>query len=75
MTRSRPSTAKSMSMSGIDLRPGFRNRSNIRSYRIGSMSVIASEYATSEPADEPRPGPTETPFRFAKAMKSQTIRK
>ena len=41
MTRSRPSTAKSMSMSGIDLRPGLRNRSKSRSYLIGSISVIS----------------------------------
>ena len=26
-------------------------------------------------ADDPRPGPTLTPFRFANAMKSQTIKK
>ena len=39
------------------------------------MSVISRQYATSEPAAEPRPGPTLIPFRFAKWMKSQTIRK
>ena len=39
------------------------------------MSVISSEYAASEPAAEPRPGPTPIPFTFAKWMKSQTIRK
>ncbi len=33
------------------------------------------QYATSEPAAEPRPGPTETPSARAKRMKSQTIRK
>ena len=64
-----------MSMSGISLRPGLRKRSKSRSYRIGSMSVISSEYAASEPAAEPRPGPTPIPFTFAKWMKSQTIRK
>ena len=31
ITRSRPCTEKSMSMSGIDLRPGFRKRSKSRS--------------------------------------------
>ena len=55
-----------MSMSGIDLRPGFRKRSKRRSYWIGSMSVISRQYATSEPAAEPRPGPTPIPSRFAK---------
>ncbi len=39
------------------------------------MSVISRQYAASEPAAEPRPGPTLTPFCFAKWMKSQTIRK
>ena len=39
------------------------------------MSVISREYATSEPAAEPRPGPTPIPSRFANWMKSQTIRK
>ncbi len=39
------------------------------------MSVISRQYATSDPADEPRPGPTEIPFCLAKWMKSQTIRK
>jgi hypothetical protein len=32
-----------MSMSGIEIRDGLRKRSNRRSYRIGSMSVIRSE--------------------------------
>ena len=31
ITRSRPCTEKSMSMSGMVLRPGFRKRSNSRS--------------------------------------------
>jgi hypothetical protein len=64
-----------MSMSGMSLRAGLRNRSKRSPYRIGSMSVISRQYAASEPAAEPRPGPTETPFRFAKPMKSATIRK
>ena len=63
-----------MSMSGIDLRPGFRNLSKRSPYRIGSTSVISRQYAASEPAAEPRPGPTWMPFVFAKWMKSQTIR-
>ncbi len=39
------------------------------------MSVISRQYAASEPAALPRPGPTEIPFWCAKRMKSQTIRK
>ena len=31
-----------MSMSGIEMRLGLRNRSNSRSYSIGSRSVIQS---------------------------------
>ena len=55
--RSRPATEKSESMSGIDLRPGLRKRSNSRSWASGSRSTIRSAYATSDPAAEPRPGP------------------
>jgi hypothetical protein len=36
---------------------------------------MSRQYAASDPAAEPRPGPTEIPFFLAKAMKSQTIRK
>ncbi|MNC85186.1 hypothetical protein D3C83_07720 [compost metagenome] len=36
---------------------------------------MPSEYATREPAPDPRPGPTGTPFPFAQLMKSATIRK
>ncbi len=36
---------------------------------------MPSEYATSDPAPEPRPGPTGTPFCLAQLMKSATIRK
>ena len=49
---------KSMSISGIDTRSGFRKRSNSRSFCSGSMSVIPITYATSDPAADPRPGPT-----------------
>ena len=64
-----------MSKSGIDTRSGLRKRSNSSAYSNGSMSVILSEYATSEPAPEPRPGPTGTPLFFPHWMKSATIRK
>ena len=36
---------------------------------------MRSAYATSEPAPEPRPGPTGMPFSRAQLMKSQTMRK
>jgi hypothetical protein len=42
---------------------------------MGSRSVIRIEYATSDPAPDPRPGPTGTPRFFAWRMKSQTMRK
>src|SRR5260221_2907924 len=50
----RRSSGKSMSMSGILTRPGFKKRSKIRSLAIGSILVMPSEYATTEPAPEPR---------------------
>ncbi len=66
---------KSMSISGIDTRSGFRKRSKSNSFCSGSMSVISMQYATSEPAADPRPGPTGMPCSRAKRMKSQTIMK
>ena len=36
---------------------------------------MVSAQATSEPAPEPRPGPTGMPCAFAHLMKSATIRK
>ena len=55
--------------------PGFRKRSNRRSCRIGSRSVIPSTQATSEPAPEPRPGPTGISRSRAQRIKSATTRK
>ena len=52
---------KSTSISGSDTRSGFRNRSNKRPPCSGSILVISIEYATSEPAADPRPGPTGMP--------------
>ena len=49
---------KSMSISGIDTRSGFRKRSKSNSCCSGSMSVMPSAYETSDPAADPRPGPT-----------------
>src|SRR5947208_3186240 len=65
ITSPRRSKQKSRSMSGMEMRSGFRNRSNSRSNLRGSISVMASAYATSEPAAEPRPGPTGMPRSFA----------
>src|SRR6185369_4274084 len=47
ITSPRRSKQKSTSMSGMDIRSGFRNRSNSRSNRSGSTLVMPSEYATS----------------------------
>jgi hypothetical protein len=66
---------KSTSMSGIEIRSGFRNRSKMMSYSIGSTPVIPNEKATMLPAEEPRPGPTGMPRLRAWPMKSATIRK
>ena len=56
----RPSSSKSTSISGNEIRSGFRKRSNSKSYLMGSTFVIPRQYATSLPAALPRPGPTET---------------
>ena len=49
---------KSVSISGSDLRSGFKNLSKSKLYLSGSISVIARAKATIEPAAEPLPGPT-----------------
>ena len=54
-----------MSISGMLMRSGLRKRSNSRSYVMGSRSVMPSRYDTSEPAAEPRPGPTGMPACLA----------
>ena len=75
-TRPLPSSSKSVSISGKDIRSGFRKRSNSRSYFIGSILVMPRQYATTDPAAEPRPGPTSTPSSLRAAlMKSCTMRK
>jgi len=75
MTSSRRNAQKSISISGISLRSGFKNRSKSRLYFIGSSSVISRQYDTIEPAAEPRPGPTGIPCCFANCIKSHTTRK
>ena len=55
-------------------RSGFRKRSKMSVYFIGSISVMCIQYAAMEPAPEPRPGPTGIPSAFAQRIKSATIR-
>ena len=63
----------------INIRQGMQSGQgtlNSRSYWIGSILVMPKQYATAEPAAEPRPGPTETPNCVRAALiKSCTIRK
>ncbi len=61
ITISRLLSEKSISISGIDTRSGFRKRSKRRSYFRGSTLVMPRAYATMLPAALPRPGPTRTP--------------
>src|SRR5213593_1993714 len=68
MTSPRRFMQKSMSMSGMEMRSGFRKRSKSNSCCRGSRSVIPSEYETSEPAAEPRPGPTGILRSFAQCF-------
>src|SRR5438874_168174 len=68
MTLSRCVSQKSMSKSGIDTRSGLRKRSNSRPSAIGSRSVMVSDQATTEPAREPRPGPTGMSLAVAHRM-------
>ena len=51
-------SGKSVSISGIEIRSGFKNLSDNKLYFKGSIEVIPSEYVTKEPAAEPLPGPT-----------------
>ena len=67
-TKSLFSSQKSISKSGIDILSGFKNLSKISPNSIGSKSVMSKEYATSEPAPEPLPGPTGILFFFAHFM-------
>jgi hypothetical protein len=65
ITWSRPRMQKSTSMSGMEMRSGFRKRSKMMSYSMGSTPVIPSDQAAKLPAEEPRPGPTGTSLRRA----------
>ena len=70
MTFPLPSSSKSISISGNETRSGFKNLSNRRSYLMGSIFVIPVQYATTEPAADPLPGPTETFIFLACLIKS-----
>ncbi len=75
MTSPRRRSQKSTSISGMDTRSMFRKRSNSRLYGMGSRLVMRSDHATSEPAADPRPGPTGMPLSLAQLIKSCTMRK
>ena len=62
-------------MSGKEILSGFKNLSKSRLYFIGSISVIPIQYATTDPAAEPLPGPTLTPNSLALFVISCTIKK
>ena len=64
-TKSLFSSQKSISKSGIEIRSGFKNLSNIRLNLIGSTSVIERHQATKDPAPDPLPGPTGISFSLA----------
>ncbi len=70
MTLDRPTSSKSISISGMEILSGFKNLSNSKSYLIGSILVIPKQYATADPAADPLPGPTDTPIFLAAAHKS-----
>ena len=42
---------------------------------MGSILVIHKQYATTDPAADPRPGPTDTSIERATRIKSSTIKK
>src|SRR6185437_1359006 len=75
ITSSRLVSAKSKSISGAEGRSGFKKRSKGSLKKNGSASVIFKEYDTTEPAADPRPGPTAIPLSFAQLTKSATTRK
>ncbi len=62
-------------MSGGETRSGLRNRSNSNPCCIGLTSMIWVRYETIDPAAEPRPGPTGTPWSRAYWQMSATMRK
>ena len=58
---SRPLSETSVSISGIEIRSGFKNLSNSKLYLSGFNSVIPKLHATIEPAADPLPGPIGIP--------------
>ena len=59
----------------MEIRSGFKKRSNNKPNLMGSNPVIPSEYETKEPAAEPLPGPTRIPTLRAWLQRSETTRK
>jgi hypothetical protein len=55
----RPSSSKSISISGSDNDP---DSGNAQKQVLHQSLVIFKQYATTDPAADPRPGPTETPI-------------
>src|SRR3546814_9449722 len=74
MTSSRRSCSKSTSMSGGSWRSAETKRSNSRSERAGSTSVMPRQKQTAELAAEPRPW-QRMPSERAKRTTSSTVRK
>jgi hypothetical protein len=64
-TLSLSSSAKSVSISGIEILAGFKNLSKSRSYFIGSRSVIHDKNAIRDQAADHLHGQTGTPFCLA----------
>jgi hypothetical protein len=60
-------------MSGMLTRSGFRNRSNTRSNRIGSMSVIRIAHASQRACRRPAARTHRDPLSFDQLMNSATI--
>ena len=54
---------------------GFNLENELPRFRQAGFRVMRSDQATSEPAAEPRPGPTGMPWSLAQLMNSCTMRK
>ena len=58
-------SSKSISISGKEIRSGFKNLSNNNPCFNGSNSVIPRAKAITDPPADPRPGPTLILFSLA----------
>ena len=75
ITSPRYLSSKSISISGSDFLPLFKNLSKINPYFKGSIPVIPRQYETMEPAADPLPAPVLMFLDFANSIKSPTIKK